>query len=82
MFKGIDYLGDENDVGVRLADAATAIVADETEARDAGGADLAVEAGSVRNPFQRLSTNSATIIHLSLSKSIHPDAIQIHNPGF
>ena len=61
-------LGDENDVAVCLADAATSIVADETEASDAGGADVAVQTGSVGNPFQRPRTHSATVIHLSILK--------------
>lgn len=57
------YLGDEDEVAIGLADATTAIVANETEAGDAGGADLAVQTGSVGNPFQGLGANSTTIVH-------------------
>lgn len=57
-------LGDEDDVAFGFADTAASIVADETEARDAGGTNLAVQTGSVRNPFERLSANGTTVIHL------------------
>lgn len=58
------YLGNENDVALGLADAATAIVAYESEACDARGADLAVQAGTVGNPLQGLGANSTTILHV------------------
>jgi len=57
-------LGDEYEVAFGLADAAAAIVAYETEASDARGADLPVQTGSVGDPFQRLCANSTTVIHL------------------
>lgn len=58
------YLGNENEVAIGLADAATVIIANETEASDARGTHLAVQTGSVRNPFQWLSANSTTVIHI------------------
>ena len=60
-------LGDENDVGLGLADTATAILADEAEASDAGGADLFVATSSVRNPFKSIGTHSTAIVHVFLS---------------
>lgn len=60
---GQTYLGNKNEIAIGLTDATTAIVANETESRDTGGANLAVQTRSVRNPFQRLSANSTTVIH-------------------
>lgn len=57
-------LGDEYVVAFGLADAATAIVANKTEASDARGAHLPVQTGSIGDPFQRLCANSTTVIHL------------------
>lgn len=56
-------LGDKNDVGLGLADAASAILADETEASDAGGADLLVATSPIGNPFQGVGTHGTAIVH-------------------
>lgn len=55
-------LGDEN-VRLGLANATTAIFADEVEASDVGGADLPVATGAVGHPFSGLGAHCATIVH-------------------
>lgn len=56
-------LGDENDVGGGFADAAAAIVADEAEAGDAGGADVLVAASAVGNPFEGVGAHGTAVVH-------------------
>jgi hypothetical protein len=55
-----------------LADAATAIFADEVNASDAGGADLLVATGAIGHPFLGLGAHCTTIVHgfLCVSPSI------------
>lgn len=57
------YLCDKNTVALGLADATTAIVAYETETSYAGRANLPMQTGAVRNPFQRFGANSTAVIH-------------------
>lgn len=53
-------------VALGLADAATAIIAYETETGYAGRANLPMQTGTVRNPFQRLGANRTTVVHVFL----------------
>ena len=59
----IPDLGDKDDLRFTLANAATGISTDETEANNAGGADLPVATGSICDPLKCLGTNSTAIIH-------------------
>lgn len=64
MEKRGPYLGDEDDAGFGLADAAAAILADEAEARHAGGAYLPMPTRTVRNPFKSVGAHRTAIVHV------------------
>lgn len=57
-------LGDEDGGGFDLAEAATAIVEDESEADNASRADLSMATRSIGHPFQRFGADGTAIIHL------------------
>lgn len=56
-------LGDEDDVGLGLANTAAAIVADEAEASDAGGANIPMAAGTIGHPFKSVGADGTAIVH-------------------
>jgi len=61
-------LSDEDGVAKRFADAATALIADEAKAGDAGGTDVVMAARAVRHPLQRLRAHRTdAIVHCVLS---------------
>lgn len=59
-------LGGEDGGAVGHAEAAALVAEDEPEAGDAGGADLAVAAGAVGHPLERLRADGAGVVHLGL----------------
>lgn len=59
-------LGGEDGGAVGHADAAALVAEDEPEAGDAGGADLAVAAGAVGHPLERLRADGASVVHLGI----------------
>lgn len=56
-------LGGEDGGAVGHAEAAALVAEDEAEAGDAGGADLAVAAGAVGHPLERLRADGAGVVH-------------------
>lgn len=59
-----DNLCDKNDVVLGLANTAAAVIADKSEASDAGGANILVATSTVCHPLQAFRTNRAAIVHL------------------
>lgn len=57
-------LGDEDGGAGGDAEAAAEVAEDEAEAGDAGGADLAVGAGAVGHPLERLRADGAGVVHV------------------
>lgn len=57
------YLGDKDDLRFTLADAAMGISTDETEANNAGGADLSMATVPICYPLKCLRTDSTAIVH-------------------
>lgn len=56
-------LGEKYNVGLRLANAATAINTNEPETSDASGADLTMSTFCICGPLEHLSADSASVIH-------------------
>lgn len=56
-------LGHKDGLRFTLADTAMGISTDETEANNAGGADLPMATWTIGNPLKCLSTDSTAIIH-------------------
>lgn len=56
-------LRDKDDSRFTLADAAMGVSTYETEADNAGGADLTMATGAICYPLKCLRTNSTAIIH-------------------
>lgn len=67
--KTLTDLGDKNDVVFGLADAATAVLANESEPSHACRTHFSMTAPPVRNPFQSIGTHRAAIVHLLLIKT-------------
>jgi hypothetical protein len=66
-------LGNKDEITFGLTDATTSIIANETKTSDAGGANLAMQTRSVRNPFQWFGADSTTIIHVFFFFSSNPN---------